>query len=116
VTETAFSLLEKLEIQTLAYRNFHELSGGQKQRVLIARALINEPKILLLDEPTASVDATMEKDILRHTQNAQMKNTTILLITHDVGFVSSYVNKICCLNRFCFDAFSGRTHRKNLFF
>ena len=99
VTDTAFSLLEKLEIQNLAYRNFHELSGGQKQRALIARALINDPKILLLDEPTASVDATMEKDIY-DTLKMLNVDTTILLITHDVGFVSSYVNKICCLNRF----------------
>jgi len=99
VTDAAFSLLEKLEIQNLAYRNFHELSGGQKQRALIARALINTPKILLLDEPTASVDATMEKDIY-DTLKMLNVNTTILLITHDVGFVSSYVNKICCLNRF----------------
>jgi len=99
VTEMAFSLLEKLEIHNLAYRNFHELSGGQKQRALIARALINEPKILMLDEPTASVDVAMEKDIY-DTLKMLNKSTTILLITHDVGFVSSYVNKICCLNRF----------------
>ncbi|MCD6330312.1 MAG: metal ABC transporter ATP-binding protein [Candidatus Cloacimonetes bacterium] len=99
VTDTAFSLLQKLEIQNLAYRNFHELSGGQKQRALIARALINDPEILLLDEPTASVDATMEKDIY-DTLKILNAATTILLITHDVGFVSSYVNKICCLNRF----------------
>jgi len=99
ITEKAFSLLEKLEIQDFAYRNFHELSGGQKQRALIARALINDPKILLLDEPTASVDATMEKDIY-DTLRMLNADTTILLITHDVGFVSSYVNKICCLNRF----------------
>lgn len=99
ITDAAFSLLEKLEIQKLAYRNFHELSGGQKQRALIARALINEPEILLLDEPTASVDATMEKDIY-DTLKMLNESTTILLITHDVGFVSSYVNKICCLNRY----------------
>ncbi len=99
VTVKAFSLLQKLEIQNLAYRNFHELSGGQKQRALIARALINEPEILLLDEPTASVDATMEKDIY-DTLKMLNESTTILLITHDVGFVSAYVNKICCLNRF----------------
>ncbi len=99
VTEKAFSLLQKLDIRNLAYRNFHELSGGQKQRALIARALINEPKILLLDEPTASVDVTMEKDIY-DTLKMLNRNTTILLITHDVGFVSSYVNKICCLNRY----------------
>jgi len=99
VTEKAFSLLKALEIRNLAHRNFYELSGGQKQRVLIARALINEPKILLLDEPTASVDATMEKDIY-DTLKMLNRNTTILLVTHDVGFVSYYVNKICCLNRF----------------
>ncbi|MBN2016630.1 MAG: ABC transporter ATP-binding protein [Candidatus Cloacimonetes bacterium] len=99
IAEKAFSLLEKLEIQDFANRNFHELSGGQKQRALIARALINDPKILLLDEPTASVDVSMEKDIydILKILNA---STTILLITHDVGFVSTYVNKICCLNRF----------------
>lgn len=99
ITAKALSLLEELGIQDFAHRNFHELSGGQKQRALIARALINNPKILLLDEPTASVDVTMEKDIY-DTLKMLNTSTTILLITHDVGFVSSYVNKICCLNRF----------------
>lgn len=74
------------------------LSGGQKQRVLIARALSVSPKILILDEPTASVDSKAGKNFyeLLHDLN---ENMTIIMISHDIGVVSQYVEKIACLNK-----------------
>jgi len=95
----AFELLEKMEIESLAHRKFSELSGGQKQRALLARALACEPEILILDEPTASIDITIEKDIYDLLKKLN-KNITIILVSHDISFISSYINKICCLNRF----------------
>jgi len=95
----AHELLEMMEIESLAQRKFSELSGGQRQRALLARALASEPEILILDEPTASIDITIEKDIYELLKRLN-DNITIILVSHDISFISSYINKICCLNRF----------------
>lgn len=90
--------LDMVSVADLTRRRLGNLSGGQRQRVLIARALVNKPKLLLLDEPTSNVDVAVEEDIyeLLHRLNAQ---TTLVLVTHDLGFVSSHMNRVACLNR-----------------
>ncbi len=95
--QKAREMLELVRIRELADKNFGELSGGQKQRTLIARALMTDPEILLLDEPTASVDHSVEKDIY-DTLKIMNETKTIVMVSHDIGFVSSYVNKVTCLN------------------
>ncbi len=96
--QAAQKALRSVEIWELRDRPLSKLSGGQRQRVLIARALAGEPKLLLLDEPTASVDSRVEQDIydLLSQLNEKM---TIILVTHDLGFISAYVNKVACTNR-----------------
>ncbi|MGZ7108833.1 MAG: metal ABC transporter ATP-binding protein [Methanobacterium sp.] len=88
------------EVGMLEYkdRQINELSGGQMQRVFIARALAREPELVLLDEPTASVDPGMQKSFYELLSSLKEK-MTIILVTHDVGVASSYVDDIACLNR-----------------
>jgi len=90
--------LDEVEAVDLARRQIGSLSGGQLQRVLLARALVCEPAILILDEPTASIDLRLESDIfdLLKRLNERM---TILVVSHDVGFISGYVNRVACINR-----------------
>lgn len=95
----AVEVLDMLKISEFKDRFLSELSGGQRQRALIARALIDDPEILILDEPTASVDISVEQDIYDILKDLN-SNMTILLVTHDVSFVSKYVNKVFCINRY----------------
>lgn len=101
----AEKVMQETEIIDLANRSIQSLSGGQMQRVLVARALAAEPKILLLDEPTANIDQRAEKDIFDLFKSINQR-MTILIISHDIGFVSDYINKVFCLNRtlVCHDA------------
>lgn len=90
--------LLKVDIINLKDKLIGNLSGGQKQRVLIARALVSRPKIILLDEPTASIDSKTGKSIYELLDKLN-EDSTIILVSHDIGAVSSYVKKIACLNK-----------------
>lgn len=95
--EEAAAALEAVGLQDMAKASFAEISGGQRQRTMIARALVGQPDILILDEPTAGVDAAIEQDLddLLHRLNEHL---TILMITHDFGFVDASVSRVLCVN------------------
>jgi len=96
--EQARSALAEVGLADHEGRHFASLSGGQKQRVLIARALAGEPDLLLLDEPTAGLDAHVEEgfyQLLRELNN----RLTIALVSHDLGFVSGFVKSVVCVGR-----------------
>jgi len=96
--EIVKNALEGVEILDLRNRIIGELSGGQRQRVYIARALATEPEILLLDEPTASVDPKVSSNIYEFLSKLNQK-VTILMISHDMNVISSYVKTVGCINR-----------------
>jgi zinc transport system ATP-binding protein len=90
-------LLSEMGIANIRNKAIGELSGGQMQRVFLCRALLSEPKILLLDEPDTFVDNRFEGELyekLRHLN----KHMAIILVSHDVGTISSYVKTIACIN------------------
>lgn len=100
------------EIESLAGRQISTLSGGQLQRVLVARALVCEPRILLLDEPTSNIDQRVETDIFDYLREFN-RRMTIVVVSHDIGFISRYVDRVACLNKtlICHDTadIDGRT-------
>ncbi len=96
--EISQRVMAETEILDLAQRRIGQLSGGQLQRTLVARALACEPRILLLDEPTANIDMRVENELfdLLKTLNQRI---TILVVSHDIAFISGYVHRVACLNR-----------------
>jgi zinc transport system ATP-binding protein len=96
--EAAQKALETVNIANLKNRQIGKLSGGEQQRAFIARALVAQPKLLLLDEPTASVDPAMQTEFYE-LLNRLKKQMAIVLVSHDISAVSVYVDKIACLNR-----------------
>jgi zinc transport system ATP-binding protein len=94
----ALDALERMEIAACANSKIDALSGGQRQRVFIARALVAQPKILLLDEPTASIDARGQAEFYRLLK-ALNKDITILVVSHDLVAISTHVKSVACVNK-----------------
>lgn len=95
--QLATRALETTGILHLKDRRLGTLSGGELQRVLIARALAGEPDLLLLDEPTASIDPEMKTTMYDLLDRLRDRHT-IVLVTHDTGTIGSHVSRIACLN------------------
>jgi zinc transport system ATP-binding protein len=95
---TAQRALEKLGMWDYRDRRIGDLSGGQRQRVFIARALVTEPDVLFLDEPTSSVD-TQGQSELYHLLKELNERVSILVVSHDLMVLSSYVKSVACVNR-----------------
>lgn len=94
----ALSTLDQLGLLHLQNRHFGSLSGGQIQRVLIARALVGEPSILFLDEPTANVDIEAEERIYQILERLK-GSLTILMVTHDLQVMTKKVDRFLCIHR-----------------
>lgn len=94
----AMAALQRLEMATLAEKKISELSGGQSQRVFIARALVSQPELLLLDEPTASIDTKGQAEFFELLKDLN-REVTIVVVSHDLLAVSRYVKSVACVNR-----------------
>ena len=98
--QKVYDALDSVGMRKFTNRNIGELSGGQQQRVFIARALVSEPKLLILDEPTVGVDAeNVNAFYLMLTDLNQKRGITLLLVTHDIGTISDKVTHVACLNK-----------------
>jgi ABC-type Mn2+/Zn2+ transport system ATPase subunit len=95
----ARTVLERLEIAHLASRHIRDLSGGQQQRVFLARALISQPQLLVLDEPTSGVDMRAAENVLHLLADLNRSGITILMTTHDLNAAAAHVPWAICLNR-----------------
>lgn len=92
-------VLARLEIDHLVKRHIRDLSGGQQQRVFLARALIAEPDLLVLDEPTTGVDMRSAENVLHLLAELNCRGMTILMTTHDLNAAAAHVPWVICLNR-----------------
>ena len=96
--EHAAKALERVNMLDQKDRGLTGLSGGQKQRVFIARALVDDPELLLLDEPTASVDSASRNSLFRLLTELN-EDVTIVMVSHDVSSLVSGVKSVACVNR-----------------
>ena len=98
--ERIMTVLSQVGLESSAKKMPHQLSGGEQQRVVIARALLNEPLILLADEPTGNLDPEVANDIMRLFEKINNSGTAILMATHNHNFLTEFPNKtITCRNQ-----------------
>jgi len=94
----ASSVIGELGLSGLENASLSELSGGQLQRVFLGRAIIGDPRLLLLDEPGNFVDSTFENDFYEKLKELN-KRMAILMVSHDIGIISSHVKSFACVNK-----------------
>ena len=96
--EAARDVMNRIGIDVLRRRHIRQLSGGQQQRVFLARALVSEPKLLLLDEPTSGVDIKTRDDVLHLLDELNHSGLTIVLTTHELNAVAAHLPWVVCVN------------------
>jgi zinc transport system ATP-binding protein len=113
-------ILKQVGLEKMKNKTIGQLSGGQQQRVLIAKALVNNPIILMLDEPTNELDPQSQNDFYSLLKELNEKNKiTIIWSSHDMDAVNKYANKVSCINKRMFfhgdkgEFFSSEDHLKN---
>jgi zinc/manganese transport system ATP-binding protein/zinc transport system ATP-binding protein len=92
-------ILDRLGIKNFAHRHIRELSGGQQQRAFLARALVGNPKVLILDEPTAGVDMKTQHNVLHLLGELNNDGVSIVLTTHDLNAVAAHLPWVICFNQ-----------------
>lgn len=93
-------ILNRLDIYSLKHKKIGDLSGGQQQRVLLARAMVNRPRLLILDEPTSALDPKVRSDFFRLIKDINLnEGTSILLVSHDISSIRRCASKIMLLDR-----------------
>jgi ABC-type Mn2+/Zn2+ transport system ATPase subunit len=98
--ELVLHALEEVEMEAFLDAPLGHLSGGQQQRVLIARALAQDPEVLLLDEPTTGIDAPTQHNIIRLISKLHRDlKLTVLLVTHDINMISPFADRIALINK-----------------
>lgn len=97
--QKAYDSLKSVGLETKADNLISELSGGEFQRMLIARALVGEPEILLLDEPTSNIDKDSTEKIYTLLKELNSKGRTIIMVTHDLGSINRLFTRIMLINR-----------------
>jgi len=96
--EVAYNALKATHALELAERSIHELSGGEKQRVLIARALAQEPRVILLDEPTSFLDLKYKRETFRLISSlSSEKGLSVVLVSHDIDLIAQYCHRLIML-------------------
>ncbi len=93
--------LDQVGILDKSEENINNLSGGQQQRVLLAKALIQDSTILLLDEAFSAIDVGAQEDIMKIINGSDLKEKTILVATHDINNLEDKFDEVLCLNRHC---------------
>jgi zinc transport system ATP-binding protein len=91
-------VIEELGLSEMADSTINELSGGQMQRVFLGRAIIGDPRLLILDEPGNFVDSNFESDFYEKLRSLN-KRMAILMVSHDVGTISAHIKSFACVNR-----------------
>jgi len=98
--EIVYQTMISMELDHLALRQFNELSGGEQQRTLIARALVQEPKVLLLDEPTSNLDLRYQLEVLEHVAEiVKKRGISVIMAIHDLNLAAQYSDRIIFLKK-----------------
>ncbi len=102
--DVAREMMRRLGIENLAKRHISALSGGQRQRAFLARALVSDPRLLLLDEPTSGVDIKTRDEVMHLLDELNHQDVTVIMTTHEINAVAAHLPWVVCLNGGIVDA------------